>query len=110
MMARRLKPMSQRGAPPAASTILERSRPLMLDERPPVQASGKRAAFIQASLYIHPSINLSISIYLSIYVSISIYLYMFIYMYSPLMLNERPSVRERQTRRLHPGKFIDIDK
>ena len=48
MMARPLKPFSQRTAEPGADSVTERSKALMVDERPPVVPSGKRAAFIQA--------------------------------------------------------------
>ena len=47
MMARRLTPHSKR-RPPEPDSIIERSKKIMLDERPPVRPSGKRAAFIQA--------------------------------------------------------------
>ena len=46
MMARRLKPAAERG-PPAPTSTLARSEALLIDARPPVLPSGKRAAFIQ---------------------------------------------------------------
>ena len=48
MMARRLKPASERGGAPSADSVLARSAPLMVEARPEVVPSGKRAAFIQA--------------------------------------------------------------
>ena len=48
MMARRLKPMSERGPPPASSVLRRSQDELLLETRPPVMPSGKRAAFIQA--------------------------------------------------------------
>jgi GNAT superfamily N-acetyltransferase len=49
MMARRLKPIAERKSTPEASSTLAVSRAnLLVEERPPVTPSGKRAAFIQA--------------------------------------------------------------
>ena len=47
MMARRLKPKTQRHAP-THDSVIERSRSRTVEERPPVVPSGKRAAFIKA--------------------------------------------------------------
>ena len=42
MMARKLKPHAERTGGPAPESIIERSRPLSLSERPPVVPSEKR--------------------------------------------------------------------
>ena len=48
MMARKLKPLQER-APPADDSIIERTRPLVLEERPEPHASGKRKSFVERS-------------------------------------------------------------
>ena len=48
MMARRLKPVSERTSTPSADSRIERSKPLMVDARPTVVPAGARAPFIEA--------------------------------------------------------------
>jgi hypothetical protein len=47
MMARRLTPTSERGGASASCPLMEAARGLLLDERPTVQPSGRRAEFIK---------------------------------------------------------------
>ncbi|KAL1519508.1 hypothetical protein AB1Y20_023024 [Prymnesium parvum] len=46
MMARKLRPPSER-APPSPTSTLARSQLLLVDERPPIKPSGKRAQYLQ---------------------------------------------------------------